>query len=133
MSNENTVEHHIESQLHGEVAFNLLIKAGFNIDVEKDTIEETATDYLANYPYLVIRLDTRSVGGNRTPTYTKVTLDELVKRVSVGARVRLNPEHVALISEEGIRVGCQSIGYEAFDQLVAAVKKVRNNSKQNKQ
>jgi hypothetical protein len=71
------------------------------------------------------------IGGNFQSSIsglTVVTLNELV-RILTGAglyaSVQISDEYKAIVTKEGVQVGCQNVTFERFDELAAVVKRVR--------
>lgn len=51
---------------------------------------------------------------------------QLVRRKKAPVTMKLTKDYDAVISEDDIKVGCQTITFEAFDKLVKAVNKMRS-------
>ncbi len=63
------------------------------------------------------------VSGN--PVVTLIEMVGILTGAGLLAKVQISDEYNAIVTKEGIQVGCQKVTFERFDELAAAVKRVR--------
>ena len=96
-----------------------------------DDNHQLANVWFRNYPCLII--NGKDIGGNSNARAgddikTHDTLSSFLTAITIQKKsesVKLNPSYTAIVSAEGIDVGCQTFTLEAFDKLAQAVAQVR--------
>lgn len=82
--------------------------------------------YLEKYPHIRIR-DNKSIGGNTHFDESKGKLVEFKDIFVIPPKVKtvvLNSEYTAEVTEDGIKVGCQTFPLDIVDRLVEARDKI---------
>lgn len=95
-------------------------------------VHYTTTWYDENYPYLY--WEAGSLTQTRDPRSgtknTVETVDEFLNHFFVlsdkTVTVTLNENHTAVISQEGIQVGCQTFTFEAIEELHSKMQDFKN-------
>lgn len=65
------------------------------------------------------------LGGQGNDYYYPLQSVQLVRKAPKRISVKISEDYNALVSEDNIKVGCQTITFTAFDELAAAVAKMR--------
>lgn len=89
------------------------------------TIEDLAKYIIAKFPFMAIYAD-RSylhLAGNCASTHTPLTFEQVFEVIKVKKEipVKLNAEYTALVTEDGVKVGCQTFTKQAVVALYNAV------------
>lgn len=98
--------------------------------LEWDCKEEGAEYWTVTWPYVNYTPGTKHVGGNLRPREDTTLLSDLASFLLVIANspktisVKLNDRHTAVVSSEGIKVGCQTFPLGVIDALVTAREEV---------
>ena len=104
---------------------------GYKFDTKMglDTLTETAKWYFDDYPYVVVYHNRRKISGYTYQQEYKIVsfVDIFNIQPEKMVNVILNNEYTAEVSENGIKVGCQTFSLEIVEKLVAAKKEVLNS------
>lgn len=82
-----------------------------------------------SYEWFCFYLDKDITGSNKpVESVPVVELYDLMEVLENAKKrmVKLNEEYTAQITKDGIKVGCQTISFEAFENLVKAVKEFKS-------
>lgn len=112
--------------------FKKLIKCLFSLGYKFDSFD-SANDLSKRHPYcyewiIIADESNKSMSGNHSSRmdYKTITFDEfLALEEPLIIKVKLNDGHTALVSKDGIKVGCQTFPLSIATELVAAVVQVK--------
>jgi hypothetical protein len=91
-----------------------------------ESVEEATKKYFKEYPYLAI-YETRIAGNySAKPEYAKISFEEIFDMFYQPQQItiELNDEYEAVVSKDGIQVGCQKISFDKLDEINAARKEL---------
>lgn len=106
-----------------------LYKLGYRYHGTCLTPEEAHRQY-KQWPVTVLNPPTLYMSGNQLLEASKTSMTTVDAAVFIGvlkpveARVRLNDEYEAVVTADGVTVGCQTFPLEKIQELNEAVKKV---------
>lgn len=106
-------------------AFELLVKLRSIINA-KHSFKSISMDIFGDGSGNIKAGESEYLAGFSNAAVLCVELQKLIDAES-SISVELNDEYSAEVTKDGIKVGCQSIDFEAFDELIKVVEKVRSN------
>lgn len=103
----------------------LLLACGYVENDKYDTVDSIIDDTDHDmYPVVIIRNDVKDIGftgDNANYNWPEDSVEIIDFIYSAPKAVKLNDEYTALITKEGVKVGCQTIPFSAVAELHRAI------------